>query len=627
MRYNNGSDEVQMQEQIKNLIKEALKNLGIEAEAIVLEHPSEIKNGDYSTNVAFMYARQTAQNVSGMYGRKVETGDVVVGNLNGASPRSFAEIIKTEIEKKLPKEISKIEVAGAGFINFYLSREFFTNATGEILKAKENWGKNDISKGKKIMVEYTDPNPFKPFHIGHLMTNAIGESVARIIEASGAEVVRANYQGDVGLHVAKAIYGMHKAGPPKDESVSASVLAQYIGECYSQGSDMYENDESAKTEINAINKKVYDRNDEEINKVYDWGREVTLEAFEEIYKILGTKFQHYFFESEMAPIGEGIVRANIPQVFEESDGAIVFKAEKYDSKLHTRVFITSSGLPLYETKEIGLTMTKFEKEKDLDMSIVTTAIEQGEYMKVVQKAISLMHPELEKKMKHITHGMMRLASGKMSSRKGNVVTGESLLRDSMDVVREKVAERELSNDEKERIAKVVGVSALKYSILRSSLGSDIIYDFDKSISFEGDSGPYLQYTAVRANSILEKARKEELGSSGHGYFSAEKFLVLTPSRSQAPDQPNSSVLAITSLEHFLYQFPEIVARAYESLEPHHIATYLTELASEFNSFYANTQILNKEDPHTPYRIALVQAFHTTMKNGLYLLGIETPEKM
>ena len=150
---------------------------------------------------------------------------------------------------------------------------------------------------------------------------------------------------------------------------------------------------------------------------------------------------------------------------------------------------------------------------------------------------------------------------------------------------------------------MVGVSALKYSILRSSLGSDIIYDFDKSISFEGDSGPYLQYTAVRANSVLEKAKSS-----------------FASTLEMAGDE-------VYGLQHILYQFPEVVARAYENLEPHHIATYLTELASEFNSFYANTQILNKEDPHTPYRIALVQAFHTTMKNGLYLLGIETPEKM
>ena len=571
-----------MQDIIKEQIKIALQNFGIEAENVVLEHPADLRNGDYSTNVAMACAKQAKIN-----------------------PRELAEkIVADLIVRQDLTIIEKIEVAGAGFINFYLSREFFTNSVKEILNNKESWGQNKILTGKKIMVEYTDPNPFKPFHIGHLMTNAIGESIARIVEFSGAQTVRANYQGDVGMHVAKAIYGMYKAGPPANESAPASEIALYIGECYAKGSDAYDSDPEAKKEIEAFNKKVYDRSDEQVNQVYDWGRKATLEAFEEIYKILGTKFVHYFFESVMAPIGEKIVRANIPNVFTESEGAIVFKAEEHDPKLHTRVFITTLGIPLYETKEIGLTMTKFEKEPDMDLSIVVTAIEQGEYMKVVQKAISLMQKDLEKKMKHITHGMMRLTTGKMSSRKGNIITGESLLHDSIDTVYEKMKDREMGDVEKKEVAEIVGVSALKYSILRSSLGSDIIYDFEKSISFEGDSGPYLQYTAVRANAILKKAKEQGIEINSEN----------------APEE-------ITVLEKLLYQFPEVVAHSYEELEPHHIATYLTELASAFNSFYGNTLVVNKDDQHSGYRAALVEAFKNTMKNGLYLLGIQTPEKM
>lgn len=567
-----------MQEIIKQQINNALKNLGIESGSIVLEHPADLKNGDYSTNIALACAKKVGKN-----------------------PRELAEQIVAEIySTQGQKEIEKIEVAGAGFINFYLSRDFFTNSVKEILNNKESWGQNKLLAGKKIMVEYTDPNPFKPFHIGHLMTNAIGESIARIVEFSGAKTIRANYQGDVGMHVAKAIYGIMNY----NESYNGKNDALFIGEMYTKGSDAYDTDPTVKAKIEALNKKIYDRTDPEVNEQYDWGRKVTLDAFEVLYKTLGTKFVHYFFESVMAPIGEKIVRANIPNVFTESEGAIVFKAEEHDPKLHTRVFITSLGIPLYETKEIGLTMTKFEKEPDMDLSIVVTAIEQGEYMKVVQKAISLMHPELEEKMKHITHGMMRLTTGKMSSRKGNIITGESLLHDSIDTVYEKMKEREMSDDEKKEVAETVGVSALKYSILRSSLGSDIIYDFEKSISFEGDSGPYLQYTAVRANAILKKAKEAGIEINNEN----------------APEE-------ITVLEKLLYQFPEVVAHAYEELEPHHIATYLTELASAFNSFYGNTLVVNKDDQHSGYRVALVEAFKNTMKNGLYLLGIQTPEKM
>ncbi len=569
-----------IKEKIENLIKEVLKNLDIEVGHSILEHPADITHGDYSTNIALMYAKQA-----------------------GVNPKELAEKIKTELEKNLPKEISKVEAAGAGFINFYLSREFFTESIQEILTQKEKWGTNTLSEKKKVMVEYTDPNPFKPFHIGHLMTNAIGESIARIFEYSGATTVRASYQGDVGPHVAKAIYGIMQSGMP-DHTLSVGEQAHYIGLAYTKGSDAYDTDHEIKKEIDAINKKIYEHSDEKIHEIYDWGRRVTLEAFEEIYVLLGTKFQHYFFESVMAPIGQKIVKENIGKVFTESDGAVVFHAENFDPKLHTRVFINGKGLPTYETKEIGLTVTKFEKEKDLDISIVVTAIEQGEYMKVVQKAIFLIHPDLEERMKHITHGMMKFASGKMSSRKGNVVTGESLIRDSMDIVREKVAERDLTEEEKNNISHSVGIAAVKYSILKSTLTSDIVYDFEKSISFEGDSGPYLQYTAVRANGILKKAHAEHI----------------TADYTYAPEE-------VTPLEHALYQFPEIVARSFNMLEPHHIATYLIELASAFNSFYAHTIIVNKDDPQASYRIALVEAFHQTMKNGLYVLGIDTPDKM
>jgi len=567
-----------IKEIIKKKIYEILKNLNIEDVNFSVEHPEDFKNGDYSTNIAMVCAKKIGKN-----------------------PKELAELLKTEIEKDIPKEISKIEVAGAGFINFYLSREFFTDSVKEILKKKENWGKNNSLKKQKIMVEYTQPNPFKPFHIGHLMSNTIGESISRIVEFSGAKTIRANYQGDVGPHVAKAIYELMKSGMP-DEAKTIPDKARYIGECYSKGSNLYDTDENVKKEIDEINKKVYYKNDKEINKIYDWGMETTLNAFEEIYKILGTKFDYYFFESEMAPIGEKIVRKNIGKVFEESDGAIIFHGENYDKKLHTRVFINSQGLPTYETKEIGLTMTKFEKENP-DISIVTTAIEQAEYMKVVEMAISIMYPDIKKRMKHITHGMMRLSTGKMSSRKGNIITGESLIQDSIDVVLDKMNDRALTDEEKKNISDVVGVSALKYSILKSSLGSDIVYDFEKSISFEGDSGPYLQYTAVRANSILEKSKEFKIDNEG-----------------EIPEE-------ITDLEKLLYQFPEVIGQSYNLLEPHHIATYLTGLASSFNTFYGNTKILDNENKYITYHLDIIKAFYQTMKNGLWLLGIETPTKM
>ncbi|MBI3888422.1 arginine--tRNA ligase [Candidatus Nomurabacteria bacterium] len=570
-----------MQEEIKKLIKDALENLNIEVSDFALEHPADLKMGDFSTNIALAIAKSIERN-----------------------PKELAEKIVVEINRlNADKNIEKVEVAGAGFINFHLSRKFFGKSVEEILNQAESFGKNKTLEGKKIMVEYTQPNPFKPFHIGHLMSNAIGESISRLVEFSGADTSRANYQGDVGLHVAKAIWGLLKKGLP-EEHFSNTAKAQYIGECYSFGAGEYETDPKIKEEIDEINKKVYTRDDKKINDIYSWGFDITMEAFEDLYRMLGTKFDFYFLESAMADIGRDIVNDNIGKIFEESDGAIVFKAEKYDPKLHTRVFITSQNLPTYETKELGLTAEKFKTEPNMDLSIVVTASEQMEYMRVVAKAISLIHPEFGNKMKHITHGMMRLSTGKMGSRKGNAITGESLLNDARDAILEKMTDREFSNEEREKVASDVGVSAIKYSVLKQNIGGDIVYDFDKSISVDGDSGPYLQYSYARANSVLEKAQKENILPDPHAF----------------PDE-------IFEVEKLLYKFPEIVERSTKEYEPHYVANYLIELARAYNSFYGNNMIVDKADKASSYKVALTYAFSFVMKTGLHLLGIVAPKKM
>ena len=568
-----------METEIKNLILSALKKLDIGEVDFVVEHPADLKMGDYSTNVAMVCAKKLKMN-----------------------PKDLAEKIEETLRQAQGEfsEIQKIQSVG-GFINFYLSQDFFSNSIKEITENKD-FGQNSILSGQKIMVEYTDPNPFKPIHIGHLMTNAIGESIARTLEYSGADVSRANYQGDVGLHVAKAIWGLlNNSHLQKDDDIGIKLKSANIGAAYQLGSEQYEKD---KKEIDEINNKIYARSDEKINKIYDWGFKVTMEAFEDLYKMLGTKFDFYFLESAMTDIGRDIVKENMGKIFTESDGAIIFKADEHDPKLHTRVFITSAGLPTYETKELGLVIEKFKTVPDINMSIVITATEQADYMRVVAKAISLIHPDYERKMKHITHGMMRFAFGKMSSRKGNVITGESLINDVRLLVIEKIADRDLSEEEMENISNDVCISALKYSILKQSIGGDIIYNFEKSISFEGDSGPYLQYSYARANSILEKAKKENLSPS---------FKILPKETAE--------------VEKLLYRFPEIVARATKEFGPHYIANYLIELARSFNSFYGNNQIVNKNNKESSYRIALTEAFSIVMKNGLHLLGINAPEKM
>jgi len=439
------------------------------------------------------------------------------------------------------------------------------------------------------------------------MSNAVGESIARLFEFQGAEVRRACYQGDVGLHVAKAVWGifaLEKTGDILNPNVSASEQAAYLGKAYAKGAVAYEESGEAKEQIITINTKIYNRQDAEVNNIYDMGKQWSLYYFETLYAILGTKFNFYFFESETGEFGKHIVEGKIGEIFERSEGAVVFPESK--SGLHTRVFINSQGLPTYEAKELGLAKIK-ANAYPYDVSVIITGNEVNDYFKVLIKAMEFVFPDLAKKTKHLSHGMMRLPTGKMSSRTGKVITGEVLILQVEELVHEKVKDREMSAEEKKELAQVVAVGAIKYSILRQAIGGDIIFDFEKSISFEGDSGPYLQYSYVRAKAVLKKAKEADI----------------QPVVEVRPQQLGET----TTLEKLLVRFPEVVERAGTEYEPHFVTTYLTELAGVFNSWYANGKIVDANDPTSPYKLTLTKAFTEVMKNGLWLLGIKVPEKM
>jgi arginyl-tRNA synthetase len=567
-----------IRETLQLKINDALAKLDITDVDFVLEHPADLSHGDYACNVA-----------------------MVAANKAGKNPRELAEKVVAGIEKG--EEIEKIEVAGPGFINVTLSRDFFTQSVQEILTA-EKFGSGTSLAGKKVMLEYTDPNPFKQFHIGHLMTNAIGESLARIYEAHGATAVRANYQGDVGMHVAKAIYGIQQLGDMPDATQPLSVRTKFLGDAYVAGAKAYEEDERAKEPIHVINKAVYEKNNLDINKVYALGRAWSLEHFEEIYEILGTKFNHYFFEGDVADDGISLVKEYLEKgVFEDSDGAVVYKGEK--DGLHTRVFLNSEGLPTYEAKEIGLMKQKFATEPDMDESITITANEQKEYMKVVYAAAKHIWPDYIEKSTHIVHGMMTGPGGKkMSSRRGEVITGESLLAEVQEVAREKITKAGKVAEVTDELVEQISVAAIKYMILKQDSTKNIIFDLEQALSFEGDSGPYLQYTYARAKSVLAKGELEGL----------------VPGFTNIPEKQ-------TNLERLMYRFPEVVHLSLSDRAPHHITQYLVDLAREFNSFYGNTTLVDTDSEYSSYRLAMTAAASTIIKNGLHMLGIKVAERM
>lgn len=565
-----------MKEEIKKIIEKAVKIFGEMPEGFSIEIPDDKSHGDYSTNAALVLSKRLAK-----------------------KPFEIANLIKEKIgENKLFK---KVEVAGPGFINIFIADKVFIDG---LKKVDKNFGKGKALKGQKIIIDYTDPNPFKEFHIGHLMSNAIGESLSRIFEFQGAKVKRVCYQGDVGMHVAKAMWGIlqNKNNFPKD-SAPLSERIKFLADGYVLGSQQFEDSETAKKEITDLNKKLFEKSDKDINIIYEKGKKWSLQHFDQLYKKLGTKFDYFIFESQVFGLGKALVEDGLKiGIFEKGDnGAIIFKGEKYG--LHTRVFINSEGLPTYEAKDLALAEIKYKKYP-YDQSFVVTGNEINEYFKVMLSAMGQVNSELAKKTHHIGHGMLRLPEGKMSSRTGKVITGESLLEKVEELVKEKIKERNLSEKEKSRIIESVAIGAVRYSILKQSIGSDIIYDFDKSISFEGDSGPYLQYSYTRAESVLRKAKVERVSA---GY-------------KKIPEE-------ITQLEKSINNFPEVVLEAQKKDEPHLLVLYLTELAGAFNSYYAKNKIVEKNDKFSPYRVALARAFSIVMKNGMWLLGINALEKM
>jgi arginyl-tRNA synthetase len=503
----------------------------------------------------------------------------------GKPPQEIASDLAAKIMENKPNELEKVEASG-GYVNFFFTQEHVQKLLLKI-STTESFQKDSTLEGKTIMVEYTDPNPFKLFHIGHLMSNSIGEVVARLHEASGAKVLRVNYQGDVGLHIAMAVWGLQNGLP--------------LHEAYAAGAKAYTENEEVKNRIVEINEKIYKKTDPEVSKLYEEGRKESLEYFEKEYQRLGTKFDHYFFESEVAEKGLDIVKSH-PDIFVEGDGgATVFKGEDYG--LHTRVFVNSKGLPTYEAKELALNKKKFE-EFHPDLSVIVTANEINEYFKVLLKAMELTMPEVAEKTRHIGHGVMRLPSGKMSSRTGDVVTADSLIDQAKEKFKEK-ENKEIQTDDATREA--VAIGAIKYTILKQSPGKDIIFDFDTSLAVKGDSGPYLQYTYARLKAILVKAGEaaEEKADATLLTDQSELFLI----------------------KHFLELSPTI-REATELIAPQKIALYAYELANLANNFYEKVRILDDESTaRKSARLLLVKTTAEILSRALDILGIKTPDRI
>jgi arginyl-tRNA synthetase len=558
-----------MHDYLHKFVSEALTALFGVSGGFVVEHPKDMNLGDYATNAPLVIAKQLGKN-----------------------PVEVAESMALYLRNHKEAFVEEVTVAGPGFINFTLSCKYFIDAIREAVNV-ETYGHTNVYKGKKILVEHSSPNLFKPFHIGHLMNNTIGESITRLARYSGAEVTAMSFPSDISLGVAKALYMLiHKYGVdfvPTDVAV--------LGNAYVEGTKFYEENPSSQEEIKTIANNLYNKKESPEWDFYERCRAFNIAYVSRIVKSLGSQIaeKDLIYESEAGADGKKIVLENTPKVFTESEGAVVYMPE--DSKLHTAVFINSQGNPTYEAKDIGLLDLKFKKYNP-DLSIFITDTQQVSHFNVVLDAGAKINPDWKTKSLHRYHGRMSFKGQKMSSRLGGVPIVEDVLSAVIEEVKAKNA------DVTDIVAQQIGIAAIKFAILRAAAGKNIDFDPDTSLSFEGDSGPYLQYTAVRAQSLLSKGAEAGI----------------------APDA-TTPIGGTETIEKLVARFPEIITEAQREWAPHTVVGYLLDLSQAFNSWYGQGKIIDEDKDATSYRLAVVKAVRQILVNGLDVLGIEVPEKM
>jgi arginyl-tRNA synthetase len=569
-----------IKEEIIALIKKAVIELGVSEKDIpdiTLEHPDIMSHGDFATNVALVLSKPLKK-----------------------APVQIAQEIVEKINLDKPEQIEKVEVAGPGFINFYLSAKYFASEVGEILNKGENYGgkknsfwSNIFSKNKqKVIVEYSSPNIAKPFTVGHLRSTIIGDAVANILAFNGKKVIRDNHLGDWGTQFGKLIVALKKWSDIENIEKSEKPIKDLV-DLYVRFHDEAEKDKSLEDEGRAWFTKL-EKGDKEARGIWQRCVAFSMKEFERIYKVLNVKFDtsygESFYEDKMAEV---IVDVKNAEIAKESEGAylVFFENEKYPPLM----LLKTDGSSLYALRDLAADKWRKKKYGQNTIIINEVGMEQELQFKQLFETEKLLGYVKEGERVHVAHGFYRFKEGKMSTRKGNVIWLD-------DVINEAVERAAAINKE---TAEVVAMGALKFNDLKREAKGDINFDWDEILNLKGDSGPYLQYACVRAKSILEKAKVEGIKAE---IKSGEK-------------------IEVGELEKILIRFPEIVERAGEEYAPHYLATYLTNLAATFSTFYAQNKVVDKNDVNSPYRLALTGAFLTVMQNGLKLLGIQVPDKM
>ena len=518
------------------------------------------------------------------------------------NPNQIAIELKNKI--RLGNDFEKIVVSGA-YVNFFVDKiNFSEKIISEVLKKKSNFGKCSSAKKEKITLEFSQPNTHKAFHVGHIRGTSLGESISRILEFCGQKVIRANYSGDTGMHVAKWLWCYKKYHSKEKLSGNEGWIASIYADAVKRLGEK----PGLQAEADEINRKLESGEDKKLNELWKKTRKLSINSWKKIYKELNAKFDKYFFESEVEKRGKQISLELLKKgTAEKNEGAVIMDLKKY--RLGVWVLLRSDGTVLYSAKDLALAEEKAKKYR-ADKNISLHGSEQNLHFQQLFKTLELIGNKKEK-FSDISFDMVHLPTGKMSSRTGENILYSDFMKEITECAKIEIKKREskISQKKLDERALKISIAAIKYSMLKQSANKIIVFNKDEALNFEGDTGPYLLYSYARAKSIIKKSKSLSKSSAKSG--KSEKIKALDEKE--------------ITLAKKLSQFPEIVKNSFENLNPALVANYSYQLSQIFNEFYHACPVLGSEKQN--FRINLVKSFAQIMENSFNLLGIIAVEEM
>jgi arginyl-tRNA synthetase len=563
-------------------IKKLVPDLNIKSAENLFETPPDVKMGDLALP-CFTFAKDLKK-----------------------TPAEIAKNIACKLKKD--NVIAKIEAQGS-YVNFFFQPEYiFKTITTDILTQKEKYGNSDFGKNQKILVEYSGPNTNKPLHLGHARNNILGMALSNLLEAVGYKIIKANLINDRGIHINKSILAYKKWGYGKTYQSENKKSDHFVGDYYVLYDQMKNDCPEIEDEIKTMLKK-WEEGDKEILNLWKKMRKWAMDGINETYKRMGTKFDIEYYESDTYKEGKEIAKQGLKdKIFQkEKNGAITI--DLTDKGLDKKVLLRGDGTALYATQDIATSKRKFDEHKP-DKAIWIVASEQEYHFKVLFEILQKLKIAEKKNLFHLSYGMVKLTTGKMKSREGTIVDLDNLMDELHDLAKKEIQKRDkkIKTKELEKRSEAIGLSALKYFLVKAQPRREIIFNPKKSISFEGNTGPYIQYAYARTHSIISKKTKKTL-----------------------PKNINFGLLGNTEervLINLLRQFPKAIQLSASENNPSNIANFIYELAQSFNHFYHEHSVLSAEsDELVQARLKLIESVGIVLKNGLRLLGIDVVEKM